>query len=490
MNNKILRALGELDEQQIFEAERDNAEAYFEKRKKRVRGNLFGAAVCVVLCLFFCLPLLINGLGGEIGYGGNNSSPEGDPTLSEKGVGGTYSNEYGSITFESLSDAEVTLLFEKKTEDAFSVVFYGRERAQEGELWVDFYACTDPNYVEPDKTGKEGVLSLTVNGVKAASLPTAAGKYRIEIDFSKLVGENIEIDPQFSVSGMGDFSMDRIEKNSTIEGISVCLESIYADPEKNCDVLLLRLQVNERISAPDQYVRQLYVFDALGALQEVSAFGETFSDVSVDQKKYFGLDLPFVGAVYKTTIYLQLTYAQGTFTGADAARSGKLEILLNGTDESCRGEFRFLYKTKDEQKKIMLFSSVDLLAQNREIVVPVSFPCEVALVKQILFEPETGGFSYAYTVPKGESVWLGVKVSSLNRLQYESRVQAYSETYTVNGIVYYVSDLATDSGYPAYEIAYESNKNYYSVEVELPTEFAMEEFLSGFQKLEKEAGSI
>ena len=53
MNNKILRALGELDEQQIFEAERDNAEAYFEKRKKRVRGNLFGAAVCVVLCLFF-----------------------------------------------------------------------------------------------------------------------------------------------------------------------------------------------------------------------------------------------------------------------------------------------------------------------------------------------------------------------------------------------------------------------------------------------------
>lgn len=484
MNPKMLRAIGNLDESIIHEAEESQAEKYFATRKRYFYMRLIGAAASFVLCLCIALPVLMFVLTPAAAPDGGNMSPCDDPSP-WKGVGGSYTNGYGTVTFESVSDNAITLLFDKETNDAFYVLFYGYELTEEnGEsVQTDFYACTDPEYESVYGVKKEGALSIKVNGAAAELLPREAGEYRIEIDFSKLIGESSFVYPDFTVSGMGDFSMARVEKSSSLENTYVYLKSVFADSAKNCDTVLLEVNVNERISEPDRYIKQLYIAAADGALENASAFGERLSAIKISGKAYFALDLSSIEAEYRTKLYLRLEYVSGTFTNT-SVRSGRLDVLLNGTDESCGGEFRFLYDANEPSPRLELLPSIEALAQYRQIAAPASFPCEVSFIRQILFDKDTGEFSYEYTVQDDRDLMYFIKVSSMNREQYDSWFSLAGETlppqYAANGIAFWFSELATDSRYPAYYIVCEYQNNYYSANVVLPVEFALEEFLSGF----------
>ncbi len=483
MNPKTLQAIGKLEEWIVHEAEEAQAEQYFVKRKRNFYMRLVSAAASFVLCLCIVLPVLIFALTPVASPEKGDMFPN-DASPASKGIGGTYTNEYGTVTFESVADNAVTLLFDKETNDAFYVLFYGYETTEENgkQIQTDFYACTDPDYEGWYGVKKEGALSIKINGAEAESLPTAAGEYRIEIDFSKLLGESSVVYSDFTVSEMGDFSMAGVDTSSTLENTYVYLKSAFADSTKNCDIVLLEFNVNERISAPDQYIKQLYVCGADGALENVSAFGERLSAVQIAGKEYFVLDLSSIEAEYRTKLYLRLEYTFGTFTNA-AVRSGKLDVLLNGTDEFCGGEVRFLYDASKQSQRLELLPSIEALAQYRQIAVPASFPCEVSLIRQILFKPETGEFSYEYKVPQERDLTYYITVSSMNQEQYESWFSLAGETspqYEANGIAFWFSELATDSRYPAYDIVYGYQNNYYRADVVLPLEFALEEFLSGF----------
>ena len=483
MNPKMLQAIGNLDEWIVHEAEEKQAEQYFAKRKRNFYMRLVSTAASFVLCLCIVLPVLIFIFTPALAPDGGDMYPD-DDSPGSKGVGGTYTNEYGTVTFESVSDNAVTLLFDKETNEAFYVLFYGYELIEEnGEsVQTDFYACTDPDYEGWYGVKKEGALSVKINGAEAESLPTAAGEYRIEIDFSNLIGESSAVYPDFTVSGMGDFDMARVDTSSTLENTYVYLKSVVADSTKNCDTVLLELNVNERISAPDRYIQQLYVCDAYGALENMSAFGERLSAVQIAGKEYFVLDLSSIEAEYRTKLYLQLEYAFGTFTNI-SVRSGKLDVFLNGTDESCGGEVRFLYDASKQSQRLELLPSIEVLAQYRQIAVPASFPCEVSLIRQILFKPKTGEFLYEYKVPQERDLTYYITVSSMNQEQYDSWFSLAGETspqYEANGIAFWFSELAADSRYPAYDIVYGYQNNYYRADVVLPLDFALEEFLSGF----------
>ena len=479
MNPKMLNAVGILDESIIHEAEEKAAERYFKRKKRNRYIRLVTVAASFALCLCLFLPVLLVGPA-------NSSDSADDPSLSSKGVGGSYSNAYGTVKFESVSNDAVSLLFDKETDDAFYVVFYGYDMNEENgeQVQTDFYACTDPEYEDGYGVKKEGALSIKVNGAETELLPAAAGNYRIEIDFSKLTGETSFVYPEFTVSGMGDFSMDRVEKSSTAENTYVYLKTVFADSTKNCDTVIMELNVNERMSEPDRYIKQLYICDSDGTLENMSAFGEQLSAAKIAGKEYFVLDLSLIEAEYRTTIYLQLEYSFGTFTNT-AVRSCKLDVLLNGTDESCRGEFWLLYDAKEQNRRLELFSEIEMLARHRQIAVPASFPCEVSLIRQILFEP-SGMFLYEYKVPGDRDLIYGITVSSMNQEQYESWFSLAGETspqYAANGIAFWLSELAADSRYPAYDIVYEYQNNYYRADVVLPLEFELEEFLSGFAVL-------
>ena len=479
MNPKMLNAVGILDESIIHEAEEKAAERYFKRKKRNRYIRLVTVAASFALCLCLFLPVLLVGPA-------NSSDSADDPSLSSKGVGGNYSNAYGTVKFESVSNDAVSLLFDKETDDAFYVVFYGYDMNEENgeQVQTDFYACTDPEYEDGYGVKKEGALSIKVNGAETELLPAAAGNYRIEIDFSKLTGETSFVYPEFTVSGMGDFSMDRVEKSSTAENTYVYLKTVFADSTKNCDTVIMELNVNERMSEPDRYIKQLYICDSDGTLENMSAFGEQLSAAKIAGKEYFVLDLSLIEAEYRTTIYLQLEYSFGTFTNT-AVRSCKLDVLLNGTDESCRGEFWLLYDAKEQNRRLELFSEIEMLARHRQIAVPASFPCEVSLIRQILFEP-SGMFLYEYKVPGDRDLIYGITVSSMNQEQYESWFSLAGETspqYAANGIAFWLSELAADSRYPAYDIVYEYQNNYYRADVVLPLEFELEEFLSGFAVL-------
>lgn len=483
MNPKMLNAVGILDESIIHEAEERAAEKYFKKKKRNRYILRLSMAASFVLCFCLCLPILLSGPA-------RSSDPDGenDPSLSSKGVGGSYSNAYGTVTFESVSNDVVSLLCDKKTDDAFYVVFYGYDMNEENgeQVQTDFYACTDPEYEDGYGVKKEGALSIKVNGAEAELLPAAAGNYRIEIDFSKLTGETSFVYPEFTVSGMGDFSMDRVDKSSTAENTYVYLKTVFADSTKNCDTVIMELNVNERMSEPDRYIKQLYICDSDGTLENMSAFGEQLSAAKIAGKEYFVLDLSLIEAEYRTTIYLQLEYSFGTFTNT-AVRSCKLDVLLNGTDESCRGEFWLLYDAKEQNRRLELFSEIEMLARHRQIAVPASFPCEVSLIRQILFEP-SGMFLYEYKVPGDRDLIYGITISSMNQELYDSWLKSWQGAallpdYTANGIEFRFSELATDSRYPAYDIVYEYQNNYYRADVVLPLEFGLEEFLSGFAVL-------
>ena len=480
MNPKMLNAVGILDESIIHEAEEKAAERYFKRKKRNRYIRLVTVAASFALCLCLFLPVLLVGPA-------NSSDSADDPSLSSKGVGGSYSNAYGTVKFESVSNDAVSLLFDKETDDAFYVVFYGYDMNEENgeQVQTDFYACTDPEYEDGYGVKKEGALSIKVNGAETELLPAAAGNYRIEIDFSKLTGETSFVYPEFTVSGMGDFSMDRVEKSSTAENTYVYLKTVFADSTKNCDTVIMELNVNERMSEPDRYIKQLYICDSDGTLENMSAFGEQLSAAKIAGKEYFVLDLSLIEAEYRTTIYLQLEYSFGTFTNT-AVRSCKLDVLLNGTDESCRGEFWLLYDAKEQNRRLELFSEIEMLARHRQIAVPASFPCEVGLIKQILYEPDTGEFTYSYKVTGDKELQYGITVSSMNQEQYESWFSLAGETspqYAANGIAFWLSELAADSRYPAYDIVYEYQNNYYRADVVLPLEFELEEFLSGFAVL-------
>ena len=480
MNPKMLNAVGILDESIIHEAEEKAAERYFKRKKRNRYIRLVTVAASFALCLCLFLPVLLVGPA-------NSSDSADDPSLSSKGVGGSYSNAYGTVKFESVSNDAVSLLFDKETDDAFYVVFYGYDMNEENgeQVQTDFYACTDPEYEDGYGVKKEGALSIKVNGAETELLPAAAGNYRIEIDFSKLTGETSFVYPEFTVSGMGDFSMDRVEKSSTAENTYVYLKTVFADSTKNCDTVIMELNVNERMSEPDRYIKQLYICDSDGTLENMSAFGEQLSAAKIAGKEYFVLDLSLIEAEYRTKIYLQLEYSFGTFTNT-AVRSCKLDVLLNGTDESCRGEFWLLYDAKEQNRRLELFSEIEMLARHRQIAVPASFPCEVGLIKQILYEPDTGEFTYSYKVTGDKELKYGITVSSMNQEQYESWFSLAGETspqYAANGIAFWLSELAADSRYPAYDIVYEYQNNYYRADVVLPLEFELEEFLSGFAVL-------
>ena len=479
MNPKMLNAVGILDESIIHEAEEKAAERYFKRKKRNRYIRLVTVAASFALCLCLFLPVLLVGPA-------NSSDSADDPSLSSKGVGGSYSNAYGTVKFESVSNDAVSLLFDKETDDAFYVVFYGYDMNEENgeQVQTDFYACTDPEYEDGYSVKKKGALSIKVNGAETELLPAAAGNYRIEIDFSKLTGETSFVYPEFTVSGMGDFSMDRVEKSSTAENTYVYLKTVFADSTKNCDTVIMELNVNERMSEPDRYIKQLYICDSDGTLENMSAFGEQLSAAKIAGKEYFVLDLSLIEAECRTTIYLQLEYSFGTFTNT-AVRSCKLDVLLNGTDESCRGEFWLLYDAKEQNRRLELFSEIEMLARHRQIAVPASFPCEVSLIRQILFEP-SGMFLYEYKVPGDRDLIYGITVSSMNQEQYESWFSLAGETspqYAANGIAFWLSELAADSRYPAYDIVYEYQNNYYRADVVLPLEFELEEFLSGFAVL-------
>lgn len=489
MNSKILNAIGRIDESIIYEAEEAQSGKYFAKRKRDFYMRLISAAASFVLCFCIVLPVLMFVFTPAATPDGGDMFPDGDSPW-WKGVGGAYTNKYGTVTFESVSDNAVTLLFDKETDDVFYVLFYGYELTEEnGELvQTDFYACTNPEYEGAYGVKMEGALSIKVNGADTELLPAAAGEYRIEIDFSKLIGESSFVYPDFTVSGMGDFSMEHVDKSSSIENTYVYLKSVFADSTNNCDTVLLEVNVNERISAPDRYIQQLYVRDANGALENASAFGERLSAIKIAGKEYFVLDLSSIEAEYRTKLYLRLEYTFGTFTNT-SVRSSKLDVFLNGTEDSCRGEFWFLYDANELSPQLELLSSVEALAQYRQIAVPASFPCEVSLIKQILFEPDTGMFSYSYKITGEQDLKYWVTISSMNQEQYDSWFKslqgaALLPQYTANGIEFRFSELASDSRYPAYDIVYGYQNNYYRADVVFPLKFELEEFLSGFVVLE------
>lgn len=466
MNPKILDTIGSLDESIIHEAEETAAEKYFAHKKRNHYMRLISVAACFVICFCLCLPILLSGLANSDAPDGR----EGDPSISSEGIGGGFSNQCGTVTFEESTDETVTLLFEKNSNDSFYVLFTGYKQGADG-VRSDFYACTDLSY-QGNGINCNASLKITINGESAEDLPIEAGYYKIIIDFSDLLREDFVLYPEFTVSGMGKFDRSTVSKNSTFQNLSVYDYACFAN------TVVLCLQIDKWVQNADSYVQKLYFYgeDIVGA----SAFGRELAKVWFEEKEYYVLDTTSPNSNYKLDIYITIEYAANTFRGTKL-RSMKLDAFLNGTSRENFGSLRFLYNAENVSEPLLVLSDLQELTQYGEFWIPSVFPCEATLVNQVLWYPQTETFSLDY---KAEEVrWPEYGISVFVTKEKGFYGEQNKESFSWEGMNYTIYYSESGSKYPPIYIAYEYKDLYYQVSVDIQREFDVKEFIKGFSLL-------
>ena len=189
---KLLLAIGEIDESIIAEASADYKRKFvFNKKALAV-----AASVAVVAVTISMLPGLLLGRLDKDAAGGD-AAPEMNGGMLESGKD-VRVESYGSLTYNG-----------KKSDDKFSFTLI---IVTDATSPIDIYLYDNDPDVSIVYTTANNMPSdmevrrptITVNGEAASALPTTAGEYEITINFDGLE-ETVKWNNLFKVGDFGDF---------------------------------------------------------------------------------------------------------------------------------------------------------------------------------------------------------------------------------------------------------------------------------------------